>query len=95
MKRWLALLVFVALAAGLYKAKTDAVKKRAEIARLEQEVREERAALRTLRAEIAHLENPARVESLAKENLDLQVDIGSRPRPASAIGSDLPPAKSK
>jgi cell division protein FtsL len=95
MRRWLTLFavaVIIVLAAGLYKAKTEAQKARARATELVREVKEERAAVQALRAEIAHLESPARVEALAKKNLDLEIG-GADPlrRPQTEMEADLPP----
>jgi cell division protein FtsL len=95
MRGWLTLLavaVIVVLAAGLYKAKTEAQKARARAADLVREVKEERAAVQALRAEIAHLESPPRVEALAKRNLELEIGGAGPPRrPQTEMGADLPP----
>jgi cell division protein FtsL len=98
MRRWLTLLavaVIIALAAGLYKAKTEAQKARARNADLVREVKEDRATVQALRAEIAHLENPARVEVLAKRNLELEIGGEPQRKPQAAIGADLPPPGSQ
>jgi hypothetical protein len=80
------------LAAGLYKAKTEAQKARVRATDLVREVKEERAAVQALRAEIAHLESPPRVEALAKRNLDLEIGGADAPRrPQAEMGDDLPP----
>ena len=74
MKRFfplVALVVILLLAAGLYKAKTDAAAARARVADLNSGIAQAQQDVRALRAEVAHLESPARVEALAKEHLGL------------------------
>jgi cell division protein FtsL len=91
--RWIALfggLAVLALAIGLYWAKTETARKRADVAALERVVAQERAAVRARRAEIAHLESPARIDALAAEKLELEPGAESRARDESAIDSALP-----
>jgi len=58
-----ALLLLLVL--GVYLAKTGAGSERAEIARVEGAIDEERRRLRLLRAEVAYLEQPERIERLS------------------------------
>lgn len=94
MKRWMfiggAALLVLLLTIGLYKAKSDAMKTRAHINTLVQEVKDERALVRTLRAEVTHLESPERVEDLAEKNLDLENGAESTRRPETSMAADLP-----
>jgi cell division protein FtsL len=95
MMRWFqiaAIAVILLLAAGLYKAKTDAESARARVAELTREVRDARAEVQALRAEAAHLESPAHVEALAKQKLELE--FGVQARRDSDIDRALPPPRS-
>lgn len=83
--------LIVALAVGLYKAKTDAARTEAHVRQLQNQVDEREADMRALRAEIAHLESPARVEALAEEHLGARVGSESAALPVSAIANRLPP----
>jgi cell division protein FtsL len=62
----------LALAIGLYRAKTEAEAARARIAILKEEVGVIRAEVDTLAAEAAHLSAPDRIERLAREKLALK-----------------------
>lgn len=62
----------IGLTVGLYYVKIRAQSAKAEVARLERLVAEERVALSVLRAEIAFLENPERVSRLAQAELGLK-----------------------
>jgi cell division protein FtsL len=91
--RWLqigAAVLVVALAIGLYKAKTDAARTQSHVRQLERQIDEREADLRALRAEIAHLESPARVEQLAEDHLGAVVGSESAALPESAIDQRLP-----
>jgi hypothetical protein len=57
--------LLVALVLGVYLAKTMAGRERAQIARVERGIGEEKARIRLLQAEVAHLEEPARLEHLS------------------------------
>ncbi|HEX2801394.1 MAG TPA: cell division protein [Phenylobacterium sp.] len=63
--------VLATLILGVYLAKTIAGGERAEIARVERRIDEEKARTRLLKAEVSHLEQPARVERLAEAYLGL------------------------
>jgi len=78
------------LAVGLYWAKTETARKRADVAALTRAVKDERAALRARRAEIANLESPARIDALRAENLELENGAESRVRDEDAIEQALP-----
>ncbi len=91
--RWLqigAAVLVVALAIGLYKAKTDAARTQSHVRQLERQIEEREADLRALRAEIAHLESPARVEQLAEDHLGAVVGSEGAALPESAIDQRLP-----
>lgn len=88
-----AALIIVALAVGLYKAKTDAARTQAHVRQLQQEIAESEADLRALRAEIAELETPARIEALAEDHLGAVVGSESAALPESAIKQRLPPPR--
>lgn len=85
-----AVLIIIALAIGLYKAKTDASKAAADVRQLQTQIDDAEADLRALRAEIAHLESPARVEQLAERHLGMEVGSESAALPESAIDQRLP-----
>lgn len=85
-----AAVLIVALAIGLYKAKTDAASTETQVRQLQTQVDESEAELRALRAEIAHLESPARIEALAEEHLGSSVGSEGAALPEAAIASRLP-----
>jgi cell division protein FtsL len=85
-----AAVLIVALAIGLYKAKTDAARTETHVRQLQTQVDESEAELRALRAEIAHLESPARIEALAEEHLGASVGSDSAALPEAAIAGRLP-----
>ncbi|MGE0594979.1 MAG: hypothetical protein AB7P07_01325 [Hyphomonadaceae bacterium] len=87
----IAALVIVALAIGLYKAKTDAARAEAHVRDLRSQIAETEADMRALRAEIAHLESPARVEDLAGRHLELDIGGAGQALPERAITRSLPP----
>lgn len=64
--------VLTAVIVGVYLAKTVAGAERAEVARVESQIRDERARIRLLQAEIAFLEKPARLERLAVTYLGME-----------------------
>jgi hypothetical protein len=61
-----ALVVFLALALTVYAFKTSAGAQRADIADVEQQIRDESRRVLLLRAQVAHLEAPDRLERLAR-----------------------------
>jgi len=76
-----AIVLIVVLAFGLYRTKVEADAARVRITRLERDVADARAQVRTLAAEAAYLSNPSRIETLARERL------GLRPAsPGQAVG---------
>jgi cell division protein FtsL len=85
--------LIVILAVGLYKAKSEADRMRAEVAKLEAEVATARSEVKTMAAEAAYLESPKRVESLARSELGLTPAKPGQVRPISEIDKALPPAK--
>lgn len=64
--------LLVVLILGVYLAKTMAGGQRAEIAKVERQIKAERARIRLLQAEVAHLEQPGRLERLAVGYLKLE-----------------------
>ena len=68
----------VALAFGVYLAKTNAGRERAKIAVIERQIAEEERKLKLLRAEVAHLEQPERLEQLSTQHLGLQAVDGTK-----------------
>lgn len=67
----LAVIVLVAVAFGLYRAKTEARGDRARVAALELQLAEAHENVLILRNEIAHLERPERLRELARDHLGL------------------------
>jgi cell division protein FtsL len=63
--------LLVAIILGVYLAKTVAGRERAEIARMDRQIGEEKTRIRLLQAEVAHLEEPARLERLAADYLGM------------------------
>jgi hypothetical protein len=57
---------------GVYLAKTVAGRERAEIARVERQIKLEKGRIRLLEAEVAHLEQPGRMERLSTVYLGLE-----------------------
>lgn len=82
--------LIVALAVGLYKAKTDAAKTEARVRALQTQIADAEADLRALRAEIAHLESPARIEALAERHLGVVVGAEGAALPEAALETKLP-----
>jgi len=68
----------VALAFGVYLAKTSAGRERSKIAVIERQIAEENRKLKLLRAEVAHLEQPERLEQLSTQHLGLQPVDGAK-----------------
>ncbi len=68
----------VALAFGVYLAKTDAGRERSRIAMVERQIIEEQRKLKLLRAEVAHLEQPERLGALSTAHLGLKAQDGTR-----------------
>ncbi|MDZ4370863.1 MAG: cell division protein [Phenylobacterium sp.] len=64
------LLVMVVL--GVYLAKTMAGRERAEIAKIDRQIKVESARIRLLQAEVAHLEQPGRLERLSVMYLKME-----------------------
>lgn len=85
-----AAVLILALAVGLYRAKTDAGAARARVRDLQTNITETRADIRELKAEIAHLETPARVEALAKQELKMEPGREARALPERALDEALP-----
>lgn len=86
-----AAILVVALAVGLYKAKTDAAHTEARVRALRTQVADTQANMRALRAEIARVESPANIEKMAEEHLGLVVGDQSAALPETAIDGQLPP----
>lgn len=82
------LAVLLVLMLVVYLAKTFAGGERAEIARVEREISQERARVRLLRAEVAHLEQPERLERLSREYLGME-PIGAKHEVAADAISGL------
>ncbi len=86
----IAVVIIVALAVGLYKAKTDAARTEAHVRELQQQIERSEADLRALRAEIAELESPSRIEALAQDRLGAVAGSESAALPESALAERLP-----
>jgi cell division protein FtsL len=89
----LAALVVVALAIGLYKAKSDAAHTESHVRALETQIAETEADLRALRADIARAESPGRIEALAERELGLIIGEERPALPEQAIDERLPAAR--
>jgi cell division protein FtsL len=83
----------IALAFGVYLAKTNAGRERAKIATIERQIAEEQRKLKLLRAEVAHLEQPERLEQLSTQHLGLQAVDGSKEAMAEALARHRQPAE--
>ena len=83
-------LIIVALAVGLYKAKTDAAHTENRVRELQSQIVETEADLRALRAAIARQESPGRIEALAEQHLGLVAGGESASLPETAINQNLP-----
>ena len=64
--------LLVAVIVGVYLAKTIAGRERSEIAKIERQIKTEKARIRLLQAEVAHLEQPGRIERLAVTYLKME-----------------------
>lgn len=85
-----AAVIIVALAIGLYRAKSDAARTEARVRELQTEITEREAGMRALRAEIAERESPANIERLAEEHLGVTPGSESAALPESALDDRLP-----
>ena len=85
-----AAVLIVALAVGVYKAKTDASRTEAHVRALQRQVADSEADIRALRADIAHQETPANIEQLARERLGVTAGSESHALPESEIDRQLP-----
>lgn len=83
----------IALAFGVYLAKTNAGRERSKIATIERQIAEEQRKLKLLRAEVAHLEQPERLEQLSTQHLGLQAVDGSKEALAEALPDIANPAE--
>jgi cell division protein FtsL len=68
----------LALAFGVYLAKTNAGRERARIANIDRQIAEEQRKTKLLRAEVAHLEQPERLGRLSNAHLGLTAADGTR-----------------
>jgi cell division protein FtsL len=82
----------LAMVFGVYLAKTMAGRERAEIARIERQMAEERDRIRLLKAEVAHLEQPERVERLSESYLGLAPVDAKREAPLENLPEIARPA---
>jgi cell division protein FtsL len=92
-KKWpaiLAAIIVVLLAVGVYKAKSDAAKARADVRQLEESVADKQADIRALRAEIAERESPGEIEHLAREHLGVTPGQGPQAMPERDLERRLP-----
>jgi len=62
---FVAVIVLVAMATGVYLAKAAAGRERADITQVQGQIDDENKRLRLLQAEVAHLEEPGRLTQLA------------------------------
>ena len=90
--------LLVALILGVYLAKTMAGNERAEIAKVERQIKAEAARIRLLKAEVAHLEQPGRIERLSVAYLNMEPVYANReatPEQLIEVARAGPPEKSK
>ena len=86
-----AMILALALAIGLYRAKTEADTARARVRQLEGEVAAAKAELKILSAEVAVLESPERVEKLARDKLGLKPAAPAQVKPLSSLAAGPTP----
>ncbi len=77
--------VLLTLILILYLAKTFAGDERSQIARVENQIAEEKARVRVLRAEVAYLEQPERIERLARDYLGMEPIGAAHEAPAAEL----------
>lgn len=82
--------LIVALAIGVYKAKTDASRTEARVRALQTQIADGEADIRALRADIAHQETPANIEELARDHLGVSAGSENHALPESAMDRELP-----
>lgn len=75
----------VALAFGVYGAKTVAGRNHTELARVEKTIEAERQRIRLLKAEVAHLEQPERLGRLSSTYLGMEPVASNREAPAESL----------
>jgi hypothetical protein len=85
----------LALAFGVYLAKTAAGRERAQIANTDRLIAEEQRKLKLLRAEVAHLEQPERLGRLSQAHLGLQAGDGTREALPETLPEIANPAEGK
>lgn len=85
----------VALAFGVYLAKTNAGRERARIATVERQIAEEQRKLKLLRAEVAHLEQPERIGRLSTSHLGLQPQDGTHEARLDTLPEIARPAEAR
>lgn len=85
----------LALAFGVYLAKTAAGRERAQIANTDRLIAEEQRKLKLLRAEVAHLEQPERLGRLSQAHLGLQAGDGTREALPETLPEIANPAERK
>ena len=81
---FVAVIVLVAMATGVYLAKASAGRERADITQVQSQIDDENKRLRLLQAEVAHLEEPARLASLSA-----QIGLGPTSEKRQASPDDL------
>jgi cell division protein FtsL len=85
----------MAMAFGVYLAKTAAGRERARIANVERQIAEEHSKMKLLRAEVAHLEQPERLGALSSAHLGLQPADGMREALPETLPDIARPAEGK
>lgn len=85
----------LALAFGVYLAKTAAGRERSQIANTDRLIAEEQRKLKLLRAEVAHLEQPERLGRLSQQHLGLQAGDGTREALPETLPEIARPAERK
>jgi cell division protein FtsL len=91
--------VLVAIILSVYLVKTIAGRERAEIAKVERLIEEEKLRIRLLKAEVSHLETPDRVKRLSTSYLNMKPVEGDRQTTEDALvdvarsGAPKPPVQ--
>lgn len=85
----------MAMAFGVYLAKTAAGRERAQIANVDRQIAEEHRKMKLLRAEVAHLEQPERLGALSSAHLGLQPSDGLREALPETLPDIARPAERK
>jgi cell division protein FtsL len=86
-------LLILAMAVGVFKAKTDAAATRKRISDLERAIAAQRDEARELAAEVQYLENPRRIDALARRELGMAPAGREQKKDAGALAAPKDAAK--